>query len=867
MNVPCTLNSALTLNSVLMKTVFVNVSPLLVRRISLSTLILTLGLEISSLHAQSPVARVVSQEVKALHIVANLVVDPADELLAYVDRARAQGANTVFYADSKLNTFGLNGTAGDLWDREMRKFVDGVKARNMKLNFLTIVMGFNGSMLADNPNLTTGYPIKNQPLRAVGNELRPVSTSTLANGGFENYADNRPKTWGFQDAVGERTFVDTQVKRSGRASFRAEARDGTSSRIFTSFPVKEFHQYTLRLWVKTENLTADNLLVLVRDANNLDRNLTNLRLSTPQAGGGRTYFNRPNNLTLEWTEVRMAFNSLNATEVNVALTVFGGQQGSVWWDDVAILDTPVLNWLNRDDLPRSIAHRNGTALQFDQDVLLPVDNQLGQSRFPGSYDTQHTPPTIQIKSQANIREGDTVTISGYHGLPTANGQVSASWNSPETYQRMRTIHQTLQNEFQPDGYLLNYSEIRTGGWEPSDTAYATSGQALAASIEQAYQDLFEIAPDADHYFWSDMVSPEHNAVANYYQINNTLDQSWVTLDSEKVVIATWWEGQKITDKGPIDLAFFSDLGFKQIVGAYYDANVTDNYNRWQTAAEGVDGVIGSMFATWIKDFSNIESFGTLWWTPASDDEPTLATNDWQVKNKATQQWIGVPECTTDYREATALVTTSSADRCTGFEFIPTDDGYYFLQNKATQGRYRPQDCSTTANDAVPIVQVGPGAYGWCEQWKLVDAGEGYYRIQNRQTGHWIRSQGCAKSTSETEVPITQVSQRYTGDCTKWKLVATEPTESASARFAPTSEEAVVLYPNPATHEVVLQGTSADVYRAVIHDTQGAVVKRFSPESWARTTTINVSGIRDGVYVLSVELEGGITRQSPLIIRH
>ncbi len=82
-------------------------------------------------------------------------------------------------------------------------------------------------------------------------------------------------------------------------------------------------------------------------------------------------------------------------------------------------------------------------------------------------------------------------------------------------------------------------------------------------MQQSFKDLFEVAPSADYYFWSDMIDPEHNAIADYYQVNNTLDQSWKTIDPNKVTLATWWEGQKITDKGPKSLKFFDDLGLNK----------------------------------------------------------------------------------------------------------------------------------------------------------------------------------------------------------------------------------------------------------------------------------------------------------------
>ncbi len=563
----------------------------------------------------------IGNEDQILHISANMVINTADELLNYVDRAKGKGANTVLFSDSKLSRFGLNGTVGSRWDTEMRKFVDGVKQRDMKLFFITITMGFNGSMLSNTPELTTGYPIKNQKLIAENGILKPVSSANFSNGGFENYNNNTPENWTFQDAEGERTFIDTTIKYSGNASFRADARNNEMSRVITTFDVQPFNQYTLTFWIKTENLTAQNVLAIIRDDNNRDRNLTNLRLSTPKQNGGRSYFNKPSNLTIDWTEIRIAFNSLEATKVNLGLSLFGGQNGSIWWDEVTVEDSPTLNWLNRDDLPKSILKSNGQPLVLGTDVSLPIDELLGQSGFSGSYDTQHLATNVSILSSNQVAEGDVATINGYHALPTADGQVSASWNSPRTYELMRTIHEKLYNEYVPDGFLLNYSEIRTGGWEPLDIAYPSSGAALAASIEQAYEDLFDIAPNAKHYFWADMADPFHNAKANYYQVNNSLDESWLTLNPDKVTIATWWEGEKITDIGPESLRFFSDIGFKQIIGGYYDADVNDNYNRWSTAAEGVDNIVGSIFATWQKDYSNIEAFGDLWW-----EERVLNTN-------------------------------------------------------------------------------------------------------------------------------------------------------------------------------------------------------------------------------------------------
>jgi len=395
----------------------------------------------------------------------NLLTEPADVTLSRIDRAKAIGANAVLFDDAKVTRYGAGSYPGDQWKAEADKLVSGIKARGMKLILKTITTGFNGSVLDINPNLTTGYPIVNQEVQVANNQLVPINSSNITNGGFENYQGNSPTDWGFQDDPGARTFIDTNVKRSGNASFRIEPRDGNQARIFREFPVKPFHHYTLVVWVKMENLTADLAFPLLRDSNNIDRALTNLKMSTENPDGGRQYINSVQNYDLDWTEVRISFNSLEATSVNLGLTTFGGTSGSIWWDDVEIIDSPFLNWINRNDLPVSMT-KNGQELVLGQDIQTPIDPLLGQVPYPGSYETHHAAPIVSVLDNTNLSQGDILKVSGYHALPTgSNAQVSGAWNNPDWLATVKQVHQTLYNEFQPDGFLLDYSEIRAGGWE------------------------------------------------------------------------------------------------------------------------------------------------------------------------------------------------------------------------------------------------------------------------------------------------------------------------------------------------------------------------------------------------------------------
>ena len=755
-----------------------------------------------------------SNAVRMLQIKANMVVDTAEDLLDKVDRAKAKGANTVLFGDTKLNAFGVGNDPGAKWRKETQKLFDGIRARDMDLVLATSAMGFCGSLIADNTNLTTGYPIENQRLKAINGRLVPISTATIANGGFDSYTGDRPANWSFQDAPGERTFIDTKVSRTGAASFRAEARGGEMSRVSTNFPVTPFHQYTLSVWVKMDNLTAKNIQVVLRDQNDLDRNLTVLDISKPSAKGGREYIGKPQNETLDWTEVRIAFNSQDAVLVNLGLSVFGGTTGTIWWDDVSISDTPTLNWLNRDDLPTSIRLENGRDLRFGTDVELPVDSLLGFSRYEGRYDTQHIAPQVAVLNPVSVREGAVLEISGYHALPTAKGQVSCSWNNAEVLDRLRRVHQKLQDTYRPDAFLINYSEVRTGGWEPSDTEFPTSGAAFAAAIKKAFDDLIEISPDTKHYFWSDMIDPEHNARDKYYQVNNTLADAHKTLDTNKVILATWWEGEKITNLGPSSLKFFADKGFEQVIGAYYDADVDQNFNRWQTAAQDVNGIIGNMFATWQKNYENIEAFGDLWWAqtdvPAVDDAILAISAPQRVTAGSTQN--------------ISIAYTAKADRELMVSFQLSASPW------TTYGWFKTRVPGGEGTIEVPL-EIYPDA---------PFSNSGYTLVA------YTAPLG---GTYDNYIVLDKVSK-----------IGVDTLENSIGQAASTE---LSVYPNPADTYVKVEVQESTV-AIDMYDIHGNLVHSADPKD---EKTIDVSQLNPGMYLLSVEEKDGNTEVKKVIIAH
>ena len=560
-----------------------------------------------------------------MQIVTNFAVDDVDSQLEIARRAKVAGANTIFLSDTKFNNYGLGQLDGSVWAARARQFIDGVEALDMDIVLNTLNIGYCTEILSDDPNLAAAYPTIDQRFVAKGDRLVPVKDRPLRNGGFESYSGNSPDGWN-TDAPGERTFIDTEVVRSGAASLRAESVRGEFTRVSNRFPVKPFQQYSLRFAYKTEDFSSNNLEVLLRDANDGRAKISGQRFSQRASDDApwrlRNYFSRLVDDTRDWSFMRIDFNSLESTEIDLILANFGGVKGSMWFDNVRIVENPTMNTVVRDTLPRRIEVETsdtlapGTALEFGRDVTPYRDRRLGNAGYPGNFDNYHRAPQVRIPEGSRIKEGDIVRISDWHTTVTMSGQTGCAWNAQGVQDRAARILQRIHSDFDLDGYMLNFDEIRQGGYDPEDTmAHDSSAEAMRASIQNAFQSMKDATPGARYYFWSDMIDPNHNAVDQFYQINGSLDGVWEGLfDPDEITLVTWWETYQIADSGRASLEFFSDLGYRQIIGAYYDSDVRENHELWQAAADGVPGIAGDMFASWVQDYTQIEAYGALWWS-------------------------------------------------------------------------------------------------------------------------------------------------------------------------------------------------------------------------------------------------------------
>jgi hypothetical protein len=450
-------------------------------------------------------------------------------------------------------------------------------------------IGYGGEALAHDPNLAEGLPVVDAPL-VVHNgaaRLAPAGSAILANGGFEDFTGNRLKNFSFHDQPGEVSFVDTEIKHSGRASLRLEnftANPNGHGRVMQEIAVQPHRCYRVTLWVRTENLQpagAFRLLALTgKDQEIAPRN-----------------FNVP--ATTDWRKISMLFNSLSFDKIRLYAGLWGGKSGKVWLDDWSIEETGPVNVLHRPGAPVTIRSEDGSVTYSEgrdyaplMDPALHVWNDTGEA------------VPLKILPGGRIQEGQTVRASWYHSMIIYDSQVTACMAEPALYQIFDQEAVLLAARLHPRRVLLNMDEVRMGG-----TCRACQGKNMGELIGQCVAQQARIirryAPGAGILVWGDMFDPYHNAHGNYYLVDGDFTGSWEHVPKDVTMVV--WGGEP----RPKDLHFFADHGFHTVAACYYDADDLNGVKAWLEAAKDVPLMDGFMYTPWEKKYSLVPAFGDL----------------------------------------------------------------------------------------------------------------------------------------------------------------------------------------------------------------------------------------------------------------
>ncbi len=408
-------------------------------------------------------------------------------------------------------------------------------------------VGYGGGILAHDKNLAEGLPVKNALYAVDGGEARLEPEVPVANGGAAVEG-----VWTREVAV--------RPYRCYQVSFRARTEGLAETKPFTSG--------AFRLDVRTEDL----------------RNLTPW---TPHVPG-----------TTDWREFRWGFNSLWYDHVKISIGVPRASIGKAWVDSVRVEEVGLLNVLRRPGTPVTVRSDSGDTVYAEGRDYHRIEDPRLNFRF------DHDGPAIRIPAGSRIRNGERLRVSYYHGFSINDGQTPICMGEPKTYEIWREMARRIHAAVAPPRYLLSMDEIREGGTCEACRG-RNMGQLLGECLTRQFQMLREVNPEVDVWVWSDMLDPHHNAHGNYYLVEGDYNGSWNHIPKEMGIV-TWYYERRARS-----LPFFSNLGFRTLAGAYYDADTLDNPRGWLEELYKTPNAQGIMYTTWLNKYDLLPGFGAL----------------------------------------------------------------------------------------------------------------------------------------------------------------------------------------------------------------------------------------------------------------
>jgi hypothetical protein len=503
----------------------------------------------------------------------NLLVDAeVDRLESLLERSAAAGYTHCLIADSKFSRLG-----------EMdKRYFDHVRrirqtAEKLKIELVPALfpVGYSNDILSQDPNLVEGLPVRDTRMM-------------IGQDGVARHAPEDPlpipspsdrSAWGFIDDP----FV------SQEDSLVASNVDGRTCRAMKPLELIPFRQYHVRYELKT-NEYAGSVEIKLLDT------------------GGKSYLYtlRSNQPTQDWTEYHLTFNSLDNQSLNFYVGVWGARPGTFAVRNIQISESGPVNVIRRPGTPlvlRTETTPSRTLIE-GQDFESVSDPRLGTVPYAGEYEPWHEPITIRMKGK--WQAGTALRLSYYHPHIIYENQLCGCVTEPKFMELLDQQAIDVLKLFDPVTVMLSHDEWRVMGWDESFAkTKKTPGEVMAENLRQCVKIVDKHRPGTRQVVWSDMFDPHHNAVAQYYLVNGDVRPAAEAIESPTIVMN--WN----FDQREPSLAFFAKRT-KQIIAGYYDADA-DQIGRWLDTvnANKIDGVIGVMYTTWKRDYSQLEAFAEV----------------------------------------------------------------------------------------------------------------------------------------------------------------------------------------------------------------------------------------------------------------
>lgn len=513
----------------------------------------------------------------------------ASDLISLINRAGKSGYNGVVLADYKLN---ILDRVPKHYFTNLEKVKKAAAANKIEIIPAVFPIGYSAGVLAHDPNLAEGLPVKDAPFRVKGRTASLEPGATLANGGLEETKGDRFLSFAFQDAPGIKTFADRATAHSGKTSCRMEnfaKGESANSRLTQKVKLRPHACYRFSGWVKTKDLAPAG----------------NFKFMAMSVGGKMLTFKEGElKPTQDWTEVDVVFNSLDESDVTLYVGVWGGKSGTLWIDDLRLEELALVNILRRSGCPFVVKSDDGKVIYEEGKDYEPVaDPKLGRDPWAGEFNFNHKGPTLTLSKESRIKDDDKVLVSWYHPVPTHSYQVMCCLAEEKLYDILRDQAKRVKEHLQPTTWFLSHDEIRVAGWcKCCQDTRKSPGELLADNVARCVKIIKELDPKAKIVIWSDMFDPHHNAVEKYYLVNGSLKESWKGLPPD-IMVANW-NGAKAAQS----LKWFSDRGHAQVIAGYYDGG-NESFQHWVKVAKGVPKVTGFMYTTWQHKYTDLEAYG------------------------------------------------------------------------------------------------------------------------------------------------------------------------------------------------------------------------------------------------------------------
>ena len=445
-----------------------------------------------------------------------------------------------------------------------------------------------GSMCNIHDDLVETVAARDQRYVAKGNEIVPLKEPVrVFNGDLERYdlKSNTFDGW-YTDGPGVQSFVDTEIRHSGKASLRVEPGPGKDKyghgRIAATVGVIPGRRYRLTAYFRAENLKpvyeALNIVVNRDDGTNAGQREIN-RLDVAEG----------------WRKVSVDFQSEKATLVNVFCGTWGAKSGRFWVDDITVEETGI----------RSLSCRKGTPLSL-RNAVTGKEYRIGVD-----FSVRKQPRSEEIKFDrlqgSAIKDGEKLLLDAYvWGRAGPKMQLSTCLSDPKLYDCFKRASKWVNDNVRPKKWFLSLDELRNGGTCPLCEARQTDmAHIFGEAVTKMHGIIKADNPDAQIYAWSDMFDPNHNAKDRYLGCKGTFRGVWDLIPKD-IVMVLWW--RRMAEKSA---AFFTERGFDIMGSVCTDFTGEAAVEKWKSMLGGIPQCRGFMYTTWSSDYGKLKKFGEI----------------------------------------------------------------------------------------------------------------------------------------------------------------------------------------------------------------------------------------------------------------